>query len=98
MASSAVIRIIGFNEAGAIRPRKAIPLIESGVTMMRSFNEAGAIRPRKERQGRRSGESVHASMRPGRLGPGRTGQYGWWARFFQCFNEAGAIRPRKGSA
>ena len=43
--------LFGFNEAGAIRPRKDPAETEPLVGSMR-FNEAGAIRPRKARRHR----------------------------------------------
>ena len=59
-----------FNEAGAIRPRKAHArqLLQRD---MPSFNEAGAIRPRKDGRPEQLPIAFIASMRPGRLGPGR---------------------------
>ena len=65
--------------------------------MYARFNEAGAIRPRK------AGAAVfgqvhhvHASMRPGRLGPGRVVLIGLTADDFGASMRPGRLGPGRG--
>ena len=60
-----------FNEAGAIKPRKVRSLIREGDVVWDGFNEAGAIKPRKELAAHIVDAKSRASMRPGRLNPGK---------------------------
>ena len=59
-----------FNEAGAIKPRKGLDPIDTDSAIPR-FNEAGAIKPRKVANYMASKKISKASMRPGRLNPGK---------------------------
>ena len=68
------IRGHSFNEAGAIKPRKGRKL-KPAPTTARRFNEAGAIKPRKEPTALLISDAQDAaSMRPGRLNPGKGGE------------------------
>ena len=65
--------LFGFNEAGAVMPRKGHIGIGCQSSLW-SFNEAGAVMPRKAREDQPpSGGVVDASMRPGLLCPGKAG-------------------------
>ena len=85
----------GFNEAGAVMPRKA-PMPKPPDCIVRSFNEAGAVMPRKAAYlFRREDALALASMRPGLLCPGKDGHLADHAIDGSGFNEAGAVMPRK---
>jgi len=63
---------MGFNEAGAIKPRKTRPALTTPWTRLCGFNEAGAIKPRKTNVSDDEYKTdVYASMRPGQSSPGK---------------------------
>ena len=66
-----VLHVPRFNEAGAIKPRKDHQSSATGLGG-EGFNEAGAIKPRKDQAADDWLKTIEpASMRPGRLNPGK---------------------------
>ena len=59
--------MVGFNEAGAVKPRKPWPMSGIALDPAPGFNEAGAVKPRKPLGASLPLEFLQrASMRPGR--------------------------------
>ena len=61
----------GFNEAGAIRPRKGSGDCRQFLARLQASMRPGRLGPGRLVAVDRPPEDLRASMRPGRLGPGR---------------------------